>query len=213
MELSINVSGIDGLDKDFQAFQQKLGHQVKDAVAAMEAPLKDDLAVHIEHDVYDAYTPKEYPRRRDNPDFGIPLIDMDANVTYYNKVDGPTFFDVGGGLSFSYKPDGSHSGTTADLPNESDNYDADNPESIKPKPVHGDDLIRRIETGEGYDWKFKGKGPGKREFWQKFVNEEMDGRMAQHFANAMRAQGVEDLQIDWSDVVREEGDGSYEGSK
>lgn len=200
MELSISVSGIDGLDKDFQAFQQKLGEQVQGAVAAMEAPLKDDLALHIEHDVYDAYTPKEYPRRRDNPDFGIPLIDMDANVTYYNK---------GAGFTFSYMPDGSHSGTTADLPIESDNYDAYHAEPIKPNPVHGDKLIERIETGRGYDWKFKGKGPGKREFWQKFVNEEMDGRMAQHFANAMRAQGVEDLQIDWSDVVREEGDGAY----
>ena len=197
VQFNVSVAGIEGIDKEFAEFQKKLGSQVQKAMSAMEAPLKDDLFRHIEQDVYNAYKPKVYPRRRDNPEFGTALNDMDANVTFYNR---------GAGFTLQYAPSGEHSGTTADLPSSSPYYDADDPRPIKPNPVHGDELIRRIETGRGYDWNVY---PGKRPFWQKFVNEEMDGQLAQHFAEAMRSQGVQDLTVDWSDVVREDGDGEY----
>ena len=165
MNLTVSVSGLENIDEEFNAFRQKLNQQLTKAVRAMEGPLKDDLYVHIEEDVYAAYKPKEYPRRRDNPEFGIALNDMDKNAWL-------SILPQGNGFSFNYLPDGSHSGTTEDLDEYSDNYDADTPRPIKPNPVHGDDLIRRIETGRGYDWACY---PGKREFWQNFVNEEMDG--------------------------------------
>lgn len=200
MQFSVSLEGENSIDEDYSAFKKLLNTQLNAAIRNMEAPLKDDLYRHIEKDVYATYRPKEYPRRRDNEGFGIPLNNMDANASLSL---------IPHGFAFSYMPDGSHSGTTADLSPKSKNYDADRPQPIKPNPVHGDDLIRRIETGKGYDWNMGNHYPGERPFWQNFVNDEMGGLLAQHFLEAMKQAGNEDIVVDWGDVVRESSDGEY----
>lgn len=194
--------GLESIDKDFAAFKTDLNAKLNAAIRNMEAPLKDNLYKHIEKDVYAAYQPKEYPRRRDNNEFGTPLNDVDANASLVL---------IPKGFAFIYLPDGSHSGTTADLSPKSENYDADRPLPIKPNPVHGDDLIRRIETGKGYDWNMGNHHPGKREFWQKFVDEEMGGLMVQNFQEALAMAGMDmsAVKINWDDIVRESSDGEY----
>lgn len=197
----MTIEGLGSIDRDFEEFRKTLNAQLNAAVESLEAPLKDDLKHHVETDVYQAYpNPKEYPRRRDNPEFGTPLIDMGDINTYFGKLGREP------GIIFRYTPTGSHSGTTKDLDPYSKYYNADNPRPLKPEPVHGDDLIRRIETGRGYDWDVY---PGKRPFWTNFVDEELEGLLAQHFETGMRIAGVTDLVIGWDDVKRESGDGEY----
>ena len=178
MKLTVSVDGLDTIDQDFSRIQQELAAAVQASMASVGAFMKDALQRHIETDVYNAYTPKVYPRRSETPAFGAPLSDMEANTAVNNR---------GAGVTLTYLPSGTHSGTTADLPQSSSYYNPDNPRPIKPNPVHGDNLIRRIETGQGYDWD---TDVPARPFWQNFVNEmEGVGGLFDAFAAAMAAQG------------------------
>ena len=138
-----------------------------------------DLQSHIEKDVYDAYDPRAYPRRKDNPKFGTSLVDK---KNFYAMAKGEY-------LEFNYYPDGTHRGTRKDTLGYADSEsrtDGDIP--IKPNPVHGDVLINRIQTGKGYDWNADNPddGPPPRPFWNNFVEEEFNGKLVQHFNHAVR---------------------------
>ena len=142
----------------------------------MGGEMISDLQKHINDDVYKPYQPKSYPRRKDHTIFGIPLDDIKNFTT---KVDNNLNYAI---LEMQYNPDGFHSGKMRDTLD----YDAEAHEDdakyanrpIKPHPVHGDALIRRLQTGEGYDWKCS---PGPRPFWDNFVNEENNGKIISRF--------------------------------
>lgn len=147
-------------------------------LSIMGGELVHDLQKHIEKDFYDEYQPKSYPRRKNHTIFGPPLDDTkNFDTVVKNNV-----------LTFDYHPLGFHTGKIRDTLN----FDPDMyPESmwdkpIKPKPVHGDDLINRLEKGEG-DWR-KPRGATwtdskfpKRPFWSNFVSEENNGKLIRHF--------------------------------
>ena len=153
------VSGVESIDQDFKKVQAEIKTSIAKAMPQLADAMKQSLKEHIDQDVYAAYTPQAYPRRSENPGFGVPLNDIDSN----------TFVDTWpDGVRLDYKPDGSHSGTKRDLKG---GFAQDSIRPIKPNPVHGDDLVRRIETGQGYDWDFSMARP----FFQNFVWEMVEG--------------------------------------
>ena len=192
-------------DSDIKQFQSELRNMMIKALPEVREDMKEALKRHIETDVY-SYSNKAYPRRKDNPQFGPSLIDFDTRgqMTPIGDIDANATWAV---VGFNYTPDGSHSGTTADLDPSSKYYDADNPRAIKPNPVHRDALIRRIETGAGYDWKTKVK---PRKFWQNFINEmtETDA-LEDSFVRWLSLQDKEILVEADGGVIREADDGAY----
>ena len=170
--------------------------------------MKETLEHRIEEDVYKEYTPRVYPRRSEHPGYGVPLNDMEKTVTLYPKsIPGKAE------VTFMYQPSGEHSGTFGEFFNEDQlarlHKKASDP--IKPNPVHGDDLIRRIETGRGYDYHPSSKDPHPftepRPFWANFVAEMLEGgEFDRAVKSAFAAEG-----IDIQDVhtERENSDGNY----
>ena len=159
--LSFKLTGAGGVTKEYKAFNTKFYTAVQAGLTAVGSELTKHLQEHIRKDVYDAYTPKSYPRRSGHPQFGTPLESPQNMDLQVNKLS----------LIFSYEPTGDHSGTKKDRLDWSalkKKYQTAPNQPIKPNPVHGDDLIRRIETGEGYDWDV---AVPERHFWNNFVEE------------------------------------------
>ena len=205
----IDVSGEGTIDDDVKAALAEINTAIKQSMGDIGGVMMDGLKKHINEDVYGKFTPKDYPRRSDNPKFGPPLNDVAGQSLAIFDETSPT--GIGARVGIDYKPSGEHSGTTADLDPASDYYNPDNPRPIKAYPPRGDrvdadDLIRRIETGKGYTWR---RRPGPRPFWTNFVNEMIEGReLERTFQWAMMSRGMEVSLID-SGVVREPGDGDY----
>lgn len=181
--LDIQISDDGMLETDLKNFQTELAKKVGKAMDAVGADMQDALAQHIETDVYAIYSPEEYERRGT----GGGLIAQALTAKIYNH---------GAGVSLEYKPDGSH-------PKENEWRE----DGVS--PVHGDDLIRRIEQwNPKYSYPPKHKRLPKRQFWQKFVNEMVDDGMLEHFfVNAMREQGEEIIED--GNVIRDANDGAY----
>ena len=200
--LDVHVKGEDSLDKDMKAELNKLSVDVANIMVQLGQIMGDTLQKHIVQDVYQAYSPKTYPRRSENPRFGTPLSDVWANsYLTYNTAEG----QIGGEVCINYMPTGVHTGTTADLDPSSPYYDADNPRPLKPNPANGNELIRRLETGAGYDWNAH---PGKRPFWQETVKELIDDGELEHQLFWLLAEKGYDVLND-SGVERESRDGQY----
>lgn len=207
--LNVNVSGEESLDKELEEFLDQVQTAVNRTLTRAASLMYETLKKRIDTDVYGAFQPNTYLRRSDNPSFGIPLNDVNANsLPIYDPVtrQGNRF---GGRVGLDYKPSGANSATTADLDPYNAYYDADNPRQLlkpeRPHTMDGDDLVRRIETGQGYTWRRK---PGKREFWQNFVNELVDdGELEREIIWSMGELGFE-IEAD-SGVEREANDGSY----
>ncbi len=199
--------GASGLKKDLEAELINIGSAVTHAMGMEGQLMMEALKKHIEDDVYDKFSPKDYPRRSENSGFGTPLNDVAKNSeAIFDQLPGK----IGGRVGLNYRPTGEHSGTTADLDPYSKYYDADDPKPIKAYPpkgdrTDGDDLVRRIETGIGYTWR---RRPGKRPFWQNFVDEMVnDGELENTFRLAMLEKGYV---VDMEDgVTRDPGDGQY----
>ena len=144
--------------------------------------LVHDLQKHINDDFYKQYQPKSYPRRKDHPIFGTAL---DSEKNFDTNV-------KNGVLEFYYTPLGFHTGKLRDtLDFDEDRYSPSEwNRPIKPKPIHGDKLINRLEKGEFYDW-----APHhfpERPFWTNFVNEENNGKLISHFNTAVRNTDMTD---------------------
>lgn len=204
MNIRLSVSGTESIEAEFR----KLGNEFfavvqKSVIPMVGEQMKAALKRHVEDDVYRAYHARVYIRRDGSPGFGTALSDMENTVMIGTAG--------GRGMSFDYRPSGSNSATTADLRPGNKYYNADNPEPIKPeeKAVHGDDLIRRIETGVGYDWQFRDDGPGERPFWQNFVNEMIDGAYELFFADAVQHSGYPEFTMFPGSLERQDGDGEY----
>lgn len=203
---NVQVFGTESLAQDFA----NVNREIRDAsflgLLNVGTSMTGNLQYHIQRDVYNAYHPKSYPRRSDNPQFGVPMIDV-SNMT--SDVDERRLR-----LTFIYNPGGEHSGLIRDAKDYmifdkgemivNPWYDGRENEPIKPKPVSGDKLIKRIETGEGYDWKApeetmmfsepdengaqESKFP-ERPFWSLFLDGEKNGLTMEAFASGF-SQGM-----------------------
>lgn len=175
--MQVTVSGFESVYDDLSDIMRELNNQIDVALIMVGSEMIHNLQEHIQEDVYEAYSPKRYPRRSENPRFGRSLIDdslenMRANVKNSR-------------LDFYYTPTGAHSGTMGDVLNASDFDFTPNgaAKPLKPHPVHGNDLIKLIQSGEGYDWDVK---VGARPFWDRFVDEQLNDKILNTFIANMK---------------------------
>lgn len=165
------------LEQDILQFEQKCKDAFFQAMPALAQDIIDTLSSHIQTDVYDAYTPKSYKRRKDNPNLGTSISDIKGSgMGSYGRDN----------VTITYIPDGSHPQWES--------------------PASGDDLIRRIESGSGYEWR---KHPGARPFFKNTTEELFDeGRAEQFFIQAVNA-AEPNLGIDYGDdfdIIRDSND-------
>ena len=209
-EIKLNLTAsqmtLDDMVKDFgEALPKDKMQRIAESVGNV---MKETLEHRIEEDVYKEYRPHVYPRRSEHSGYGIALNDMEKTVTLFPKsIPGKAE------VTFLYQPSGEHSGTFGEFFNENQlgriHKKASDP--IKPNPVHGDDLIRRIETGRGYDYKPSSKDPHPftepRPFWANFVSEMLEGGgFDDAVTNAFKAEGID---IEDVHTERENNDGNY----
>ena len=173
------VGKFSGFDADLAALEK----QVKDAFRTSRKALADDmrlcLQAHVEADVYEAFQPTEYVRRRE--DGG--LADMQASATVYSDER-----DGGMNLTLLYQP----SGATGGEGNEIDPH------------VDGDDLINRIEKKDpAYNWRRK---PPKSPFFSNFVEEMLGGRAEETLVRAMNTADPSLELAEDTGMIREEDD-------
>lgn len=195
----------DNLDYDIGIAFGLIQDNISNVLQTIGGEMIEDLQKHIQKDVYDAYTPTSYPRRKDNPRFGTALDDIKNFSTH---VDDDT-------LEFDYHPTGFHSGKMKDALNFNTRYKeagatAELP--LKPHPVHGDDLIERIESGKGYDWRLKNADFPQRPFWSNFVDEEMNGGIIRHFNRAVSITNMTDGKYDYKFTRGRYSDLNYDSS-
>ncbi len=187
--LSIEVGNVTGLREDLSFFAKEIKNEyVKAALNEVMSQMSSLLKKHIYDDVYAKYQTKDYPRRdevegeRNVLNFGYGLAD--EHNMHYGFTDETS-------IAFTYRPSGHHSGRMQDTKRAyDDNYRPtyviagkrfDLP--IKPHPVHGDELINRIQTGTGFDWNLKNSPEVTegRPFWDNFVDELRNGAVANAF--------------------------------
>lgn len=210
----VTIQGEETLTNDLNDYVFSLRDPIWEGFSAVADEMTNSLQAHIQKDVYDAYEPKSYPRRSNSGGirFGIPLNDARQMV-----VEHPTALS----LSFTYEPSGYHSGRMQDA---LDAYNARNEpkartesrwnQPLKPHPVHGDALIRRIQTGRGYDW-IPPKGMNRfpaRPFWDNFVEEQKNGALIDAFAYGI-SRGVSDFRLEGGnrDIAWGASEGMLEG--
>ena len=135
---------------DFCKFENNVNKHIPKALRVVGAQMKESLSEHIINTVYntDIYAPKLYRTRGRTDRFGSKSLLFQTDDTK-PEIEGNK-------LTFTFEPSGTHTGKMGDLKGywslpTADRAPEDAP--LKPRPVHGDDLIRRIETGKGYDWR------------------------------------------------------------
>lgn len=191
---NVTVQGEETLTEDLNNYILSLRDPIWEGLSSAADGMTNSLQAHIQSDVYDEYQPTSYPRRSQNPRFGIALIDKRQM-----EVSFPTALS----MSFVYEPTGYHSGKMQDALDaykttkngavrSTSNTIRQWDKPLKPHPVHGDKLINRIQTGEGYDW--KGEFPA-RPFWDNFVEEQKSGAAIENFAFGF-SRGTSDLQLE-----------------
>lgn len=190
IDLDLKLDGEESLDEDMREFKNYLLLAITEkALPEVQAAMYRSLVKHVEMDVYAAYEPKEYERRRG----GNYALDDFGNPQVFESI-GPVGGPIGTGgfeltAGITYDPRGYHSNpawSTNDDPNE---------------------IIGRIENHEP-PYKY-GRGVPKRQFWQRFVNEMIDGSViGTTFISAMREAGL-DIEMAYDEVEREAKDGDY----
>ena len=178
------------LEQEFQNwFQTEIRSKIAKGLASLRDDMRESLSQHVVKDVYRAYSPNEYERRGEAG--GLQGQALNATSHADGSMDGTSYR-----IYIQFSPDGNH-------PRESE-WAED-----RVRPVHGDDLIGRIENwNPRYSYPPRHKRLPGRPFWRNFVSEMVDDGMAEYFfARAMREQG-EDVIEDGS-IVREPGDGDY----
>jgi hypothetical protein len=170
-------------------FQTEFQSKMVKGLLAIRDGMRESLSQHVINDVYHAYQPSEYERRGDAG--GLREQALNATSHADGSADGTSYR-----IYINFSPNGNH-------PRESEWAEHG------VRPVHGDDLIGRIENwNPKYSYPPHHRRLPNRPFWKNFVSEMVDDGMAEHFfASAMREQG-EDVVEDGS-IVREPGDGDY----
>lgn len=188
----VTVDGLESIDADLNAAMLDLKHCCGNGTKVLTSELISRLTHHIASDVYMAYTPKSYPRRVLNPNFGPSLMDSSTMETRAEDLV----------AELIYTPSGRHSGLMKDTLDADGDGGPDGMKPLKPHPVHGDALIERIQTGSGYDWNLPKDFPGGRPFWNNFVTEMQNGGAWSAFEKGFTALASKD---DWT-LVREGGE-------
>ncbi len=140
----IKIDGLDTIDTDFNNFTKKVNKGINYGLKAFASELTPCLQRHIQTDVYSAYTPQDYERRYDHPQYG-------RSIYHSNNME--FHFTAGGkGVEFTYEPQGRNT-----------RY------STSPYYADGDSIIKTIQNGSSYLW--NGVEAPKRPFWDKFVQD------------------------------------------
>jgi hypothetical protein len=184
------MAGMGSLEREFQTwFQTELRGRIAKGLMALRDNMRESLAQHVVKDVYNAYQPNMYERRGENG--GLQQQALNATSHADGSPDGTSYR-----IYINFAPNGNHS-MESDWAKEG------------VYPVHGDDLIGRIENwNPRYSYPPRHKRLPSRPFWRNFVSEMVDDGMAEYFfASAMREQG--DDVIEDGAIFREPGDGDY----
>lgn len=175
--LEMKIEEIGSLSGELDAFKEKVNAQIPHALKLVGEEMADKLAQTIETEVYAKYTP--YATRGD-PYYRRVINDFPNSLVGQIQNNAPTV--NGNVLTFVYNPHGYQ-------------YQVQD-------PAHGDELIRRIETGKGYSWRHV---PPDRPFWTKFVEEQRDKHIMDYFILGMKPFEVvasgDDVQLDGSEFV------------
>lgn len=141
---------ISGLESIDKDFEDLTG-RVNKAMAAAMPGLRDEMVERLKQKIIDQVYKKWTPK------------EYERRLDHPNL--GPSLIDESvikavpqgdDGMELTYEPRG-------------EQYQWENPRD-------GDALIERIETGRGYEWD---KHPGKRPFWNDFVNDLIEGGIAE----------------------------------
>ena len=184
------MAAMGSLELEFQKwFQTEIRAKIAKGLMGLRDGMRESLAQHVVKDVYKAYQPVQYERRGDNG--GLQAQAMNATSHADGSPDGTSYR-----IYISFSPNGNHSMEREWA--EDGVY-----------PVHGDDLIGRIENwNPRYSYPPRHRRLPRRPFWKNFVSAMVDDGMAEHiFASAMRELGEE--VIEDGSIVRESGDGDY----
>ena len=215
----LEIGSFDGVTHDVNKVTREIASTaVPQALKSVASELTNSLKQFIQSEVYERYEPKNYPRRADYPRFGYGLAD-DKYIDYDIKQSGTR----GANLTFMYNPKGYHYGKIQDIkgayetkngaikPTASTSRNWDKP--LKPHPVHGDRLINRIQTAEGFDWHVPDAMPA-RPFWNMFVDHAKNDTIAFAFSRGFRsamADSDSDFWLSPSDIDWEGGESMLEG--
>lgn len=175
IDLSFEVTGADTLIKDLESELDDMVAKFAAVGETASSVAESTLENHIQKDVYDKWSPKIYERTGG--------ITLERGVTTVPFLPARQGMKIGVGFRLRYRPDGT-----------SEQWE---------NPAHSDDLIRRIESGRGYEWK---KHPGPRPYWTNYTEELLRGdTLAQAVLFALMGQG---LAVDGSiEIENTDGDG------
>ena len=146
---TFKVDGVESIQSDYDKLNRDVSRATEYGVKVLASELAPALQRHILSDVYAAYTPEQYQRRFDHPQYG-PSIYSEKNMGWNigNRSGGQR------SVEFTYEPNGRNTRyPTAD-------YYAD-----------GDSLITVLQEDKGYLWLNSGSIGKERPFWNKFVDE------------------------------------------
>lgn len=147
--LTFKVQGIESIQSEFDEFNRKVIRATDYGLKSLASELTPALQRHIQSDVYAAYTPEQYQRRYDHPQYGRSLFsekNMSWNIV--NQSGGQR------GVEFTYEPNGQNT----HYPN-ADHY------------LDGDSIISVLQEDKGYLWLNSGSIGEERPFWDNFVEE------------------------------------------
>ena len=183
----MDITGLEEVTQETNNWASTFSREaIPAALEAVASQLTVSLQKHIQEDVYDAYTTKDYPRREEQGGLLDPRF-ISTSVS-------------GQRLIFDYSPSGTHTATMDETKrsmsfegyalNELADYDTWSKQPIKPHPVHGDQLINRIQTGRGFDWDLTNapEVTNGRPFWNKFLSEAKGETVAHAFTIGFRAK-------------------------
>lgn len=187
----VQASGFESIEKEAKMFFT--ARVAKELANLVYADMKDALEQHIREDVYQEYPdPKMYKRRKDDPRRGTSLLASVEDKEYTKQI-GPYDYSTGQVVAgLSYEPTGEH-------------------ENWRWSDVSGDELIGRIEKKEPkYNWEPKDGEIPKRPFWQRFVEEMIEGgRFARVVEDELKRMGIAEPTDHITGVTRENADGNY----
>lgn len=159
MNFRVVASGLESLQKEVdEQFMARVDKAVEAGLKHVASDMKANLQEHIQHDVYDKYTPTDYIRREYNGGMIDPQF---IDYAIQNNV-----------LTFDYEPPTSPSNWKR--ANHWWDYD-DN-----------DDMIRAIQSGRRYPTATP--DAEARPFWSNFVKEQFaDGKAEASFVSGINA--------------------------
>lgn len=147
--LTFDLQGAESIQRDYDGFNRKVSRATEYGLKALASELAPALQRHIQKDIYEAYVPEQYERRRDHPQYGRSIFsEKNMRWNLVNRSGGQR------SVEFTYEPNGRNTHyPTSD-------YYAD-----------GDSLITVLQEDRGYLWLKSGSIGTERPFWNRFVDE------------------------------------------